>query len=181
MRTAFAYEAGSLPPASRRAQGCKAESAQGSGPRNVPHYATYILYYVGLSGAVENAVLMEAAKPVRKQLCQYLSNFMGTGLFVLSSFRLGTLNGLMLACTRGIYALSVRNMGPMPDTFKQSMPRPTCRPTPRYWGFICRHLAVVFLRRQPYGALVRLFPSTLRMPSSDIAYIISAYGKSTYF
>jgi len=48
------------------------------------------------------------------------SNFMGTGLFVFVVIScLGTLNGLMLACTRGLYALSVRNMGPAPDTFKQ--------------------------------------------------------------
>ena len=83
--------------------------------------ATYILYYVGLSGAVENAVLMESGETGAKTaFANIFSNFMGTGLFVFVVIScLGTLNGLMLACTRGIYALSVRNMGPMPDTFKQ--------------------------------------------------------------
>ncbi len=32
---------------------------------------------------------------------------------------LGTLNGLMVGCTRGIYSLSARNEGISPDTFKQ--------------------------------------------------------------
>ena len=83
--------------------------------------ATYILSYVGLSGAVENAVLMESCETGAKTaFANIFSNFMGTGLFVFVVIScLGTLNGLMLACTRGIYALSVRNMGPMPDTFKQ--------------------------------------------------------------
>jgi APA family basic amino acid/polyamine antiporter len=83
--------------------------------------ATYILYYVGLSGAVENSILMESGEMGAKTaFANIFSNFMGTGLFVFVVIScLGTLNGLMLACTRGLYALSVRNMGPMPDTFKQ--------------------------------------------------------------
>ncbi|MDD4286124.1 MAG: APC family permease [Eubacteriales bacterium] len=83
--------------------------------------ATYILYYVGLSGAVENSILMESGEMGAKTaFANIFSNFMGTGLFVFVVIScLGTLNGLMLACTRGLYALSVRNMGPAPDTFKQ--------------------------------------------------------------
>ncbi|HPF18240.1 MAG TPA: APC family permease [Bacillota bacterium] len=83
--------------------------------------ATYILYYVGLSGAVENSILMESGETGAKTaFANIFSNFMGTGLFVFVVIScLGTLNGLMLACTRGLYALSVRNMGPAPDTFKQ--------------------------------------------------------------
>ncbi len=83
--------------------------------------ATYIRYYVGLSGAVENSILMESGETGAKTaFANIFSNFMGTGLFVFVVIScLGTLNGLMLACTRGLYALSVRNMGPAPDTFKQ--------------------------------------------------------------
>lgn len=87
--------------------------------------ATYILYYVGLSGAVENSILMESGEMGAKTAFSNLfSSFMGTGLFVFVVIScLGTLNGLMLACTRGIYALSVRNMGPAPQTFRQIDPK----------------------------------------------------------
>ena len=32
---------------------------------------------------------------------------------------IGTLNGLMLACTRGLYSVAVRGEGPRPEIFKQ--------------------------------------------------------------
>lgn len=82
---------------------------------------TYILYYVGLSGAVENSVLMESGEAgARIAFANIFSNIMGTGLFVFVVIScLGTLNGLMMGCTRGFYALAARDMGPAPDTFKQ--------------------------------------------------------------
>lgn len=82
---------------------------------------TYILYYIGLSGAVENAVLMESGEAgARIAFSNIFSNVMGTGLFVFVVIScLGTLNGLMMGCTRGFYALAARDMGPAPDTFKQ--------------------------------------------------------------
>ena len=82
---------------------------------------TYILYYIGLSGAVENSVLMESGEAgARIAFANIFSNLMGTGLFVFVVIScLGTLNGLMMGCTRGFYALAARDMGPAPDTFKQ--------------------------------------------------------------
>ena len=44
----------------------------------------------------------------------------GTALMVFVVIScLGTLNGLMLGCTRGLYAIAVRNRGPKPETFSQ--------------------------------------------------------------
>ena len=39
-------------------------------------------------------------------------------MFVIISC-LGTLNGLMVGCTRGLYSLAARNKGPLPEIFKQ--------------------------------------------------------------
>ena len=36
---------------------------------------------------------------------------------------LGTLNGLMMGCTRGLYSLAARNVGPKPEMFKQVDPK----------------------------------------------------------
>jgi APA family basic amino acid/polyamine antiporter len=82
---------------------------------------TYILYYVGLSGVVSNAVLMESGETGAKLAFETaFSKVGGTALFVFVVIScLGTLNGLMLGCTRGIYALAARDIGPAPEMFKQ--------------------------------------------------------------
>lgn len=82
---------------------------------------TYILYYIGLSGAVSNASLMESGeKGARLAFETIFSKIGGTALFVFVVIScLGTLNGLMLGCTRGIYALAVRDLGPAPNVYKQ--------------------------------------------------------------
>lgn len=83
--------------------------------------AVYILYYVGLSGAISNAELMSSgASGIQKAFATIFGKIGGTLLMVFVVIScLGTLNGLMLGCTRGLYALSVRGMGPRPDIFKQ--------------------------------------------------------------
>jgi len=83
--------------------------------------ATYILYYVGLSGAVSNQVLMESGEKGAKLAFETIfTKVGGTGLFVFVVIScLGTLNGLMLGCTRGFYALAAREVGPVPEVYKQ--------------------------------------------------------------
>ena len=80
----------------------------------------YILYYVGLAGAVDNATMMKGGEQGAKiAFTTVFSNFAGTVLFVFVVIScLGTTNGLMMGCVRGFYALSVRNMGPDPVAFK---------------------------------------------------------------
>lgn len=81
----------------------------------------YILYYIGLSGAVSNTALMESGEKGAKLAFESIfSKVGGTALFVFVVIScLGTLNGLMLGCTRGIYALAARDLGPAPNVYKQ--------------------------------------------------------------
>ena len=81
----------------------------------------YIVYYVGLAGAVTNAILMESGEAGAKlAFTEIFSTVGGTALMVFVVIScLGTLNGLMLGCTRGLYAIAVRNRGPKPETFSQ--------------------------------------------------------------
>lgn len=82
---------------------------------------TYILYYIGLAGAVPNAVMMKGGEEGARIAFETI--FMkgaGTGLFVLIVVScLGTLNGLMVACTRGLYSIASRNKGPKAEVLKQ--------------------------------------------------------------
>lgn len=85
----------------------------------------YILYYTGLAGAVENSVMMEGGEAGAKLAFSTLfSNIGGTILFVFVVIScLGTLNGLMMGCTRGFYSLAARDMGPNPQVFKTIDPQ----------------------------------------------------------
>ncbi len=84
----------------------------------------YILYYVGLAGGVTNKVMMDGGQAGAKLAFETIfSKVGGTLLFVFIVIScLGTLNGLMLGCTRGMYSLAVRGEGPKPEMFKQVDP-----------------------------------------------------------
>ena len=78
----------------------------------------YIAYYLGVAGGASSQVLIESGASVA------FTNIFG-GIFgnVLNLFVaiscMGTMNGLMLGCTRGIYSIAARGEGPMPKVFAQ--------------------------------------------------------------
>ena len=80
---------------------------------------TYILYYIGLNGAASTEELMASGETAAKLAFQRIFGSVGgTMVFVLVVIScLGTLNGLMLACCRGFYALGSRGWGPKPAVF----------------------------------------------------------------
>ncbi len=86
--------------------------------------AIYILYYVGLTGGVSNAVMMESGREGAKiAFNTVFSEVGGTALFVFVVIScLGTLNGLMVGCSRGMYSIAVRGRGPNPKMFTQVDP-----------------------------------------------------------
>jgi len=78
--------------------------------------AVYITYYIGLAGATPISILQEQGAPAAfTSLFGKVGGTLLSVLIVISCF--GTLNGLMLASTRGMYALSARNQGPKPKMF----------------------------------------------------------------
>ncbi len=83
--------------------------------------AVYIFYYIGLAGAVPTAELMANGQNGAKVAFQNIfGQVAGTLIFVFIIIScLGTLNGLMLGCTRSLYALAARGCGPRPHMFKQ--------------------------------------------------------------
>ena len=84
----------------------------------------YILYYIGLHGAVSTQELMASGQTAAKMAFQRVfGGAAGTLVFVLIVVScLGTLNGLTLSCCRGMYALAVRGEGPYPEMFRQVDP-----------------------------------------------------------
>lgn len=77
----------------------------------------YVLYYVGII-SLENIGVLGAEGTAAS------FNYFGTAVAAIINFLiivscLGTLNGLMLGCTRGFYALAARDEGIAPDTLSQ--------------------------------------------------------------
>ncbi len=107
----------------------------------------YILYYIGIAGGATNEVLINEGAPTA------FTNIFGTvgGLLlniciVISC--LGTLNGLMLAVTRGMYAIAARGFGPRPSTFNQIDKATNMTTNSSVWGLFISAVWLIYF----YGA-----------------------------
>lgn len=80
--------------------------------------ATYILYYIGVAGGATNQELCDSGATAAfiNVFGPVLGNILN--LFIAISC-MGTMNGLMLGCCRGMYSLAARNEGPKPELFRQ--------------------------------------------------------------
>ena len=75
----------------------------------------YTLYFISLTGGANTETLMNKGATIA-----FTNLFGNIGGTILNAFIVvscwGTLNGLMLGCTRGVYSLAVRGLGPKPKT-----------------------------------------------------------------
>ena len=80
--------------------------------------AVYVFYYIGVAGGADVATLRKDGATVA--FTNVFGNVLGNilNLFVAISC-MGTLNGLMLGCTRGLYSVAVRGYGPAPKVFAE--------------------------------------------------------------
>ncbi len=84
--------------------------------------AIYIFYYIGVAGGADsNQQLADAG--ATQAFVNVFGNVFGNvlNLFVAISC-MGTLNGLMVGCSRGMYSMAVRGEGPRPEIFSQVDP-----------------------------------------------------------
>lgn len=107
----------------------------------------YIFYYVGVAGGASNAEIMESGATVA-----FSNIFGGIGGTILSICVviscLGTLNGLMVGATRGMYAIAERGVGPKPEMFSAVDKQTNMTNNSSVWGvLVCSAWLVYF-----YGA-----------------------------
>lgn len=83
--------------------------------------AIYLFYYIGIAGGAPVSTLMSDGTTTA--FTTVFGNVLGNilNLFVAVSC-LGTLNGLLIGCIRGMYSISVRDMGPSVKLMKQVDP-----------------------------------------------------------
>ena len=109
--------------------------------------AAYVLYYVGVAGGATNQDLIEHGAPYA--FTNIFGSVGGTLLnicIVISC--LGTLNGLMVAVTRGMYAIAARNQGPKPNLFRQIDASTNMVSNSAIWGLLLSCVWMVYF----YGA-----------------------------
>lgn len=81
----------------------------------------YTLYYVGIASVIDNDKVIEYGDNTSLVVISTLfGNFAGAllNIFVIVSC-LGTLNGLVMASSRGMFSIAIRDMGPGPNFFKK--------------------------------------------------------------
>lgn len=131
----------------------------------------YVFYYIGVAGGATSKVLIEEGATTA------FTNIFGSvgGAFlniciVISC--LGTLNGLMVGASRGMYAIAARNEGPRPEMFGQIDKSTNMTTNSAIWGlFVCGAWLVYF-----YGAnLTSGWFGLFNFDSSELP-IVTIYG-----
>ncbi len=105
--------------------------------------AIYVLYFAGICGAATSKEIIEHGTSIA--FTHLFGNVFGNilNLFVAISC-LGTLNGVMLGCSRGIFALAARNEGPCPDIFGELDKNTNMSANSSVFGLVCCVLIFVY-------------------------------------
>lgn len=107
----------------------------------------YVLYYIGVAGGASNSVLInEGATTAFSNIFGGVGGMLLNICVIVSC--LGTLNGLMLGVTRGMYAIAVRKDGPAPKTFSQVDEATNMTTNSAIWGLFISALWLIYF----YGA-----------------------------
>lgn len=109
--------------------------------------AAYVLYFIGVAGGASTEVLInDGATTAFSNIFGGIGGTILNICIVISC--LGTLNGLMVGATRGMYAIAARNDGPRPETFSQVDKATNMTTNSSIWGlFVCALWLIYF-----YGA-----------------------------
>lgn len=136
--------------------------------------AVYLFYFLGLTGALSAEELM-ASDNIPKDAFSELfgSPIFGTiaYVFVIISC-LGTMNGLMLGCCRGMYSVAVRGQGPAPKVFAQ-VDKETNMPTnSSIFGLL---LCAFWLAQWELGLIQGILPDWIAWENDELP-IITLYA-----
>ena len=135
--------------------------------------AAYVLYFVGVAGGAPVADLMDSDKGAPYAFSQVFGSVGGMLLnicIVISC--LGTLNGLMVGATRGMYAIAARKQGPKPEMFSQVDEVTNMTTNSSVWGLLVCCLWMVYF----YGAnLTSGWFGLFNFDSSELP-IVTIYG-----
>ncbi len=132
----------------------------------------YIAYFIGIAGVLSTEEIISAGDGLPK--LAFTSLFGGNAVFgtVIYVFIiiscLGTMNGVMLACCRGLYCLGARHQGPVPEktvtlTEKSNMPIFSS-----LIGFI---ISAIWMLQWEFGLIRGMLPDIISFENDELPVI----------
>ena len=134
----------------------------------------YLAYFLGLTGAMNSEGLMASGNIPKDAFGALLGNAVfGTvaSVFVIISC-LGTMNGLMLGCCRGIYAIAARKQGPAVEVLEQVDAKTNMPTNSSIVGLL---LCAFWMAQWEFGLIQGKLPAIIAWENDELP-IITLYG-----
>ena len=129
----------------------------------------YVIYYVGLAGAVESEVMMAGAKIAFQNIFGQVG---GAAIFVFVVISCwGTCNGLTMAVTRGMFDLATESDSPKLKIFKNVDPTTNMANNSAVFGLLVSSLWLLYF----YGGTIMEGFGPFKFDSSELP-IITLYA-----
>lgn len=133
----------------------------------------YMLYYLGISGVLSNDQIIAAGDGAPVEVISIIFGRMGGTLltvFVIISC-LGTLNGLIMGSSRGMFSIASRGMGPMAEFFAVVDPKTNSTKNSAILGFILSAFWLLVW----YGNFAGWFGKFMDISELPIAFLYVIY------
>lgn len=133
----------------------------------------YMLYYLGISGVLSNEQVLAAGDEAPVQVISIIFGRLGGTLltvFVIISC-LGTLNGLIMGASRGMFAIASRGLGPQAAVFARIDPVTNSTRNSALLGFFLSLLWLVVW----YGNFAGWFGQFMDISELPIAFLYVIY------
>ena len=135
----------------------------------------YIIYYIGLSAFLGNAgtIAQDANAPIAvfNIIFGNIGGKLFTAFIMISC--LGTVNGVVMSCCRGMYTMSCRGQGPAPEKFSKLGKNQSVSLLSCIYGYVCSLLMLGVWYLAMHG--VWLFPHLGSMDEIVCAIIYAVY------
>lgn len=133
----------------------------------------YMLYYLGISGVLSNEQVLAAGNDAPVQVISLIFGRLGGTLltvFVIISC-LGTLNGLIMGASRGMFSIASRGLGPKADFFGAIDPRTNSTKNSAILGFVLSSFWLLVW----YGNFAGWFGKFMDISELPIAFLYVIY------
>ena len=138
--------------------------------------AVYITYFIGIASVLSVDEIMAAGDSLPKIAFPALfggNAVFGTIVYVFIIIScLGTMNGIMIGTSRGLYALAVRNQGPAPKKFAAISEKSNMPVASAIIGFA---ISLVWMLQWEFGLIRGVLPAIISFENDELP-IITLYA-----
>ena len=132
----------------------------------------YLVYFIGVGSVLSPEEIILAGDALPK--VAFTELFGGNRVFGSIAYAfiivscLGTLNGVMLGCCRGMYSIAERDQGPAPKVFSQVDPITNMPTNSAVFGLA---LAMLWLAQWEFGLIEQALPAWLNFENDELPII----------